>query len=789
MSYNSPERKQATALITPVTPHKLPAPIRSVPSTPTLSPNKRLQKMNVLTGGSTLVASPKKSTSSENTGATAGGVSVGASYKAKENARYARQLQSLSAGFKLGTPRSGRFLNSSASASKFSASATAVATPVLKDSNRDNISNNQNANRSDSTDLNTKNKTTIATPGPLATSPKSVLGKRSSVIAGLVPTTPSTAAASPSLFVMKTPQPSQKLQSSPTRTPFTTPQSNRATAGSLMSTKPLSTVSTAKIRSVLSPKRPTARTFERVATTGVLGTKTQPAQLDAILRRSLSSQELKSKLEVVTNDWVGGNMPKKNRKVAYQGDRFIPSRGATNMANMQAKLQLARSDSKDSLRRHPSSSSVVGNQEPTDEEGIIYEQMIAAACGVDLTSRMLSFNPNVSKVETLASQATRAMLSRHPSLTRLNSSSSLIIKKRTIPTSPEKVLDAPGLADDYYLNLLDWSCSNIVAIGLDKTVFLWDAETGNAEPLVTLPGRIDTITSVSWASDGSFLAVGTNEGDTQIWDIETKTKIRSMAGHVSRVSVLSWDKHILSSGCRDGSIWNHDVRVQNHKVAELLNHTNEVCGLTWKSDGQQLASGGNDNLVNIWDARTTVPKFTKPNHLAAVKALAWCPWQNNLLASGGGTHDKQIHFWNTTTGARVQTLMTASQVTSIVWSTEYREFMSSHGFPDNNLTVYGYPSMNKIADIKAHDSRVLHTAISPDGQTVATVASDENLKFWKLFEKQKKPKGKGNTGESFTGLGKGLLGYDDDDYNSPGSGSGSNRSYMGKSLANLTRIR
>src|SRR5690554_6855682 len=114
------------------------------------------------------------------------------------------------------------------------------------------------------------------------------------------------------------------------------------------------------------------------------------------------------------------------------------------MANMQAKLQLARSDSKDSLRRHPSSSAV-GSQEPTDEEGIIYEQMIAAACGVDLTSRMLSFNPNVSKVEALASQATRAMLSRHPSLTRSNSSSSLIIKKRTIPTSPEKILDAPGL--------------------------------------------------------------------------------------------------------------------------------------------------------------------------------------------------------------------------------------------------------------------------------------------------------------------------------------------------------
>ncbi len=32
-----------------------------------------------------------------------------------------------------------------------------------------------------------------------------------------------------------------------------------------------------------------------------------------------------------------------------------------------------------------------------------------------------------------------------------------------------------------------------------------------------------------------------------------------------------------------------------------------------------LASGGNDNMVNIWDARSSQPKITKSNHQAAVK--------------------------------------------------------------------------------------------------------------------------------------------------------------------------
>ena len=33
---------------------------------------------------------------------------------------------------------------------------------------------------------------------------------------------------------------------------------------------------------------------------------------------------------------------------------------------------------------------------------------------------------------------------------------------RTIPQAPERILDAPDLLDDYYLNLVDWSSTNVV---------------------------------------------------------------------------------------------------------------------------------------------------------------------------------------------------------------------------------------------------------------------------------------------------------------------------------------
>ncbi|BEJ13182.1 hypothetical protein CspHIS471_0303560 [Cutaneotrichosporon sp. HIS471] len=330
-------------------------------------------------------------------------------------------------------------------------------------------------------------------------------------------------------------------------------------------------------------------------------------------------------------------------------------------------------------------------------------------------------------------------------------------KKRTPPYMPERVLDAPGFVDDYYLNLVDWSGANRVAIGLEKQPYVWDAETGDI--IILGPESETNVCSVSWSPDGAYLAIGKEQGAVEIWDVEENKRVRVMLGHNARVPSLSWTGHILSSGCRDGTIFHHDVRIAEHKTAELRGHTAEVCGLSWRADGQLLASGGNDNVVNCWDSRTltsvigesrVVPKWTKRNHTAAVKAIAWCPWQSNLLATGGGSQDQHIHFWSTSTGARTSSLKTGSQVTSIVWSPHAKEFLSTHGYPDNNLSVWSYPALAKIYDVPAHDSRVLSSSLSPDGCTVVTGAGDENLKFWKIWEPRssKKSENATSTGSS-----------------------------------------
>lgn len=135
-------------------------------------------------------------------------------------------------------------------------------------------------------------------------------------------------------------------------------------------------------------------------------------------------------------------------------------------------------------------------------------------------------------------------------------------------------------------------------------------------------------------------------------------------------------------------------------------------------------------------------------HLAAVKAIAWSPHQHGLLASGGGTADRCIRFWNTLTGQPLQCIDTGSQVCNLAWSKHANELVSkslspalhlynhhhprgffgsvtpwewlgvpslhlclqvsTHGYSQNQILVWKYPSLTQVAKLTGHSYRVLY---------------------------------------------------------------------------------
>ncbi|XP_027927806.1 protein FIZZY-RELATED 2-like [Vigna unguiculata] len=160
-----------------------------------------------------------------------------------------------------------------------------------------------------------------------------------------------------------------------------------------------------------------------------------------------------------------------------------------------------------------------------------------------------------------------------------------------------------------------------------------------------------------------------------------------MEGHRLRVGALAWSSSLLSSGGRDKNIYQRDIRAQDDFVSKLSRHKSKVCGLKWSYDNRELASGGNDNRLFVWNQHST---------------------QNPVLA-----------------------------VCNLVWSKNINELVSTHGYSQIQIIVWRYPTMSKLATLTGHTYRVLYLAISPDGQTIVTRAGDETLRFWNVFPSPK----------------------------------------------------
>ncbi|UYV64052.1 FZR1 [Cordylochernes scorpioides] len=685
------------------------------------------------------------------------------------------------------------------------------------------------------------------------------------------------------------------------------------------------------------------------------------------------------------------------------GDRFIPNRSGSNWAVNYSLIQ-----EKSPGQLQPKKAAKEAATSDTSKDGVAYASL--------LKNELL--NTSIEDIKE-QSEDRRPLEGRNLfkyqrpdpvdhyspySLSPVSLKSQALLRSprkasRKISRIPFKVLDAPELQDDFYLNLVDWSAGNVLSVGLGTCVYLWSACTSQVTRLCDLSADGDSVTSVAWAERGHQVAVGTHKGLVQVWDVAATKRTALLEGHTARVGALAWNCDLLSSGSRDRAILQRDVRTpaqvperrlnghrqedtslvslvlaeqplvmklplmspascelrsgivrrwvrefkngrtddhdepragrpsvsdetiakveaamledrryskvcaiwvpkiltEDHKRQqvdatqkfldchktdgeefldsinkrretltkgvrfhhdnarphtahqttalieefewELVSHPpyspdvatsdfhlfpelkknlggtqfqdddeleeavlgfyaarrqssltmgsitpflrngpcrirppvltykyshltvsspqrkptsvvtkvllihHVVCGLKWSPDNQHLASGGNDNRLFVWSlSGGASPVQTYTEHLAAVKAIAWSPHHHGLLASGGGTADRCIRFWNTLTGQAMQCVDTGSQVCNLAWSKHASELVSTHGYSQNQILVWKYPALVQVAKLTGHSYRVLYLAMSPDGESIVTGAGDETLRFWNVFSKARSQK-------------------------------------------------
>lgn len=260
------------------------------------------------------------------------------------------------------------------------------------------------------------------------------------------------------------------------------------------------------------------------------------------------------------------------------------------------------------------------------------------------------------------------------------------------------------------------------------------------------------------------------------------------------------------------------------RVKPIWIHKARTCGIEWNPDGRFLASGGGDGSVVCWDVRAGKPLeidsltpssesdpsskdtanltatgssspifstcWCTRKHLSMVKVLAWCPWAPDLLASGGGTCNGIIRFWDAVRGMQCPLrLSTRAQVLSLHFSPACCKIVSTHGFVfalgpgrrrsrnvvgsavpaglvrnsmpgtssadamdidvdvdgvavlpsphQHSILVHSYPCgevVGKIFD-EMHGC-IMHSSLSPDGTRLMMCSSDNSVRVYQVFGKQ-----------------------------------------------------
>lgn len=269
---------------------------------------------------------------------------------------------------------------------------------------------------------------------------------------------------------------------------------------------------------------------------------------------------------------------------------------------------------------------------------------------------------------------------------------------------------------------------------------------GSMTLLACIKGHSQQICGLAWSPDGTQFATGGNDNLCCLYNTSTIADSETVQDDTQPdTSTFQWsaasESSMLSSDSMTDEMEAQDVvnimaPLRNSRPAPAPPTGSNASATSWTSTPLRSTilslERNNRNQYGSLPAAASQAFITLPKmysravalkvwtHQAAVKALAFCPWQANLLATGGGSTDKLIHFFHTASGAALATISVSAQVTSLTWSTTRRELAATFGYaqPEHSvrIAVFSWPECTMIGCVRWRgDHRALCAIAYPGG--------------------------------------------------------------------------